>query len=916
MNIEEEIKQYELKSQVGIESWVCLMTLSSDCSISEGFIPFQVSFYEIHKNVNCSGPTAYAFSYFRGGYRRSENYMGCCCVVCLDFDENITIKKAQETFQHYHHLIVTTKNHQKQKKDKDPCDRFRVILPLQNPMPKDPEEFSYVMRQLAERFGSDINACDAARAYYTNYHGLHYYHTGTEFFNWADIYDQSRIIKEKSKKKREYHQNNHQQSQFKLEDFIQVLGVVNDVSGYNYYFICPYCGDNGTKGNFSVNVQTGKYKCFGDNGENHHKKIIERVRKYKKDQLETVLDSIKKGECTSLKDVKVCFERDLSLLLANRMVVGLPFKTDSSYRKLKKVYGSIGQACIARLKTFKGLVKDVIHNMSYKILIDQSLPGTGKTSTVFDLVDWINLKKLENRVVLLTQSPKQMKENMAERIDCFNVNIGRNNGNCKNFLFCQKLLGKGINDLQLYACRECKYRAECEYIKEQQNKSQKKHIILHPNSYKAKENDIVFVDEGTQLIPLVTETLINVEDIEKTIELLSPQTHSNIRELLKILLNTLNSLDEEITGDKALDRFVNVIEYYNAMDMNTIRFRDAMGRVDTEINKKLSMLLTEESLNKIPKIFLLELYNFLMGENKSLILSKGKMRIFLRNDFWSLSTLISLKKVVIMNGTGEKNLQKVLKTDITEVAFNFKRKSTKIYQMVHSLYPKTYNQLGEKETSLMKKLAKKSSKLGIISYKSTINEVIENCVSENNLTDKVITGYYGYENRGSNKFNDCDKLIVIGAAIPNISIAKAEAKALGLSPEDELKVLPYFGTERVLMIKNYNEYIHNKSVEEIEQAIFRVNRGGDLRKKVPDVYLLTNQPISLEVEIVDINDFTSAKNKTKKYQKRRDAQLEAIYNECNGNISANKLARKGRVSWKTAQDFLIMKAGKEGKNPS
>lgn len=51
-------------------------------------------------------------------------------VLALDVDDGCTIAEATRLFAPYSGFIGTSKNHQKQKGDKPPCDRFRIVLQL------------------------------------------------------------------------------------------------------------------------------------------------------------------------------------------------------------------------------------------------------------------------------------------------------------------------------------------------------------------------------------------------------------------------------------------------------------------------------------------------------------------------------------------------------------------------------------------------------------------------------------------------------------------------------------------------------------------------------------------------------------------------------------------------------------------
>lgn len=70
----------------------------------------------------------------RGGlgapyYRKSSNYLRCN-VLGLDIDSGLSLDQAREKFADLALLIYTTPSHQKPKRESPPCDRYRVVLAL------------------------------------------------------------------------------------------------------------------------------------------------------------------------------------------------------------------------------------------------------------------------------------------------------------------------------------------------------------------------------------------------------------------------------------------------------------------------------------------------------------------------------------------------------------------------------------------------------------------------------------------------------------------------------------------------------------------------------------------------------------------------------------------------------------------
>lgn len=102
---------------------------------------------------------------YKKNTRRSDNFL-YSTIVGLDFDEGMTLDQAtQNFFCDMRHIIGTTRNHQKQKKDRLPCDRFRVILQFEKAI-TDMRVYKWNVQRLVNHYESDANAKDAARLFF------------------------------------------------------------------------------------------------------------------------------------------------------------------------------------------------------------------------------------------------------------------------------------------------------------------------------------------------------------------------------------------------------------------------------------------------------------------------------------------------------------------------------------------------------------------------------------------------------------------------------------------------------------------------------------------------------------------------------------------------------------------------------
>lgn len=94
---------------------------------TQGFKIHRCKFERLHKITAKYG---YSAAIFKGGYRKASNIEGFHPVIIFDIDDSMTIEQARKLLEGIQYLIVSTKSHQKPKGKKPPCDRFRIILPL------------------------------------------------------------------------------------------------------------------------------------------------------------------------------------------------------------------------------------------------------------------------------------------------------------------------------------------------------------------------------------------------------------------------------------------------------------------------------------------------------------------------------------------------------------------------------------------------------------------------------------------------------------------------------------------------------------------------------------------------------------------------------------------------------------------
>lgn len=111
--------------------------------------------------------TAFVAGELRDGTRKKVNYIGNQNTIWLDFDDIKSMGAIKSMFEEYSYVAYTSKNHQKEKNGVV-GDRFRLILFTSCDMPTDEEQYTRVMANIINKYGTDRACKDSARLYWSN----------------------------------------------------------------------------------------------------------------------------------------------------------------------------------------------------------------------------------------------------------------------------------------------------------------------------------------------------------------------------------------------------------------------------------------------------------------------------------------------------------------------------------------------------------------------------------------------------------------------------------------------------------------------------------------------------------------------------------------------------------------------------
>lgn len=158
------------------------VTVSISEHITENFKSYVVPFNKIVDLVKSK--FNYSAGTFKDNYRNADNYLNYSDLIILDVDDGKTINEARKIFEPFDYIIATTKSHQKEKNGKI-CDRFRVILPTENPINLNKTDYSKMMNEVFKDYPFVDKVCkDSSRFYFPSKNSTIITHNGFTNFEW------------------------------------------------------------------------------------------------------------------------------------------------------------------------------------------------------------------------------------------------------------------------------------------------------------------------------------------------------------------------------------------------------------------------------------------------------------------------------------------------------------------------------------------------------------------------------------------------------------------------------------------------------------------------------------------------------------------------------------------------------------
>lgn len=547
------------------------------------------------------------------------------------------------------------------------------------------------------------------------------------------------------------------------------------------------------------------------------------------------------------------------------------------------------------MKDLKLSSKFLAPEMRPTVLFDVSNTGSGKTSDVLRLAKTLSPKAF--RVVFIVKSLKIYNHKQLKKCK-FLLLVGRNGsidtkgqlignciyGDCLNYLVQQNQSVRSIcnESCPLYSnivelmCPFKKMREDAKY----------NHIITTPQSYEPQKNDIVFIDESINSLPLFVTHTIKLSDINTVIKrlnscdldiLIKNQKYRKLVatfiQFLNKISNKINDLDKmpppenklsvtetndffdiseyylQLTPKEEQHLFITIMRIYKATVKETIAQSKSKSSIDIEYNF-LNILLRY--------IFIKVGYGATLT-NTALIITEI-------NPHWENYIKLFqdgfLKQIILLDSTPNSLLLEYFraKNVLYEIKdFSINKKRPKIIQFIDYAYSKTHTKSFEPIRVAIRKIIKETNgKIGIITYGSSLNEYEE-------FKDTCIIGYWGNHNRTTNEFEDCSTLVVIGKFIPPEDVIEREIEALRkYIPDLKFEVKPKFlrhpNSNLGIYRLRHNDLVQTYFYRELHQALGRIGRGKNNKKDDLKVYIFTNEPLNINAdEHLKISDFVDSK---------------------------------------------------------
>jgi hypothetical protein len=184
---EGKVTRYRIEAlpKTDLSKIIVSLTTDNKWEKSVHFDAHTITWDQLKRLVVSEKTQCFTTAHFDENYRAKKNFIEGQNLIAFDIDEGMTLQQAENIFEPYTYLIYTTKSHQIKKGEKEPCDRFRIILPTKTKYYVTEDQHKRMYENMAEGLDvhNDTQTKNVSRLWFTNPEAEVIEHIGEDLFD-------------------------------------------------------------------------------------------------------------------------------------------------------------------------------------------------------------------------------------------------------------------------------------------------------------------------------------------------------------------------------------------------------------------------------------------------------------------------------------------------------------------------------------------------------------------------------------------------------------------------------------------------------------------------------------------------------------------------------------------------------------
>ncbi|MBC8394000.1 MAG: hypothetical protein H8E17_15720 [Deltaproteobacteria bacterium] len=628
-----------------------------------------------------------------------------------------------------------------------------------------------------------------------------------------------------------------------------------------------------------------------------------------------------------------------------------------------------------------GTIEEIRHELpeiTYKYLRDhedkalliQTDPGVGKTTTIAKAIT--NLPKDLSYIkrIFWAGQRHDMYDEVAEHIPNLKQilpKIGSDQAdpdkNPEKYGLCgldekrkqlRTLRDKGWSEIETEkVCLDCYYGPKnCDYFQQWSHTGSffapQQHLVTSRIQKNKLRCDLIVVDEDPANV-FDGETIVTQHDIDKMTEFLQDRKFAHTELMIRFLDNLRRSIasHKKLTqGHELLKTFDDKIRLQSGVDPSQLdmlsddikpQLPEGLHELINSINKTRfwidwASFIEIADPKQLPKNWLAPLFKAIEQE-KLLFGVKHNSRIYVKKQETQMvlgifdTEIFNPENVpiIFLDATADPDTyRRIINRELVHIVHRVPLKN-KIYQLIDGEYPKQSimpntpwsQRARNKLLKFTKAIIERGQKTLVVSTKDFHEMHLVKHLKHARLKRKYYTGYYR-NLRGSNDYEKCDQVVLIGVALPNMAEIHIREQARRLQEDyisdETVKQYHQYGQSklegqtRVYEDERMNRVLEQHREYEMEQAIFRIRPLQNPEKKI---WILSSIPLPLEANIKIINGEELStilgldmNKKHDRILRRMISSAKKILNEkVNKEFTVRRLANTAKVAEKTVRTY-------------